>query len=310
MRICLFGAGNIAEAHVLALRAAGATVTAVCTRGDSGQRLADAHGLRHYTDGARMLDQERPDGACLLTQPAAYAELLDLLAARGTPVLIEKPAGYDSAHGRALRAHLPPLAMVAHNRRFYANLGHAREQIGEAPLTAHFFVCERARDFRQRPQADRDRWHVMNAVHGLDTLRFLFGEVVEIAYLHRGEALDFCRLPRVVHAELLTERGHRVRFSSHFDSPGGWRCYAFGAAREVIIEPMEKTAVKVIGAREEFDTPAEDRDFKPGFVAQARTFLAGITAPTALPAAWVHFDDALRSIALCEAVYEGAPLTR
>lgn len=305
MKICLLGAGNIAEAHLMALRAAGAEVTAVCTRGDSGRQFAARHGLHYYPQLEAMLAGETPQGIYLLTQPSAYAELLAALKPHDLPVMIEKPVGYSSAHARQLRELLPSLTMVGHNRRFYANLGFARATLGEQPVSAHFFICERARDFQHREQADRDRWHVMNAIHGIDTIRYLFGDVVAVPFLYRSEALSFSRLPRLVNADLVTERGHRVRFASNFDSPGGWRCFVFTDQREVVIEPIEKTVVRRIGAQEVFETPADDRDFKPGFLAQARTFLAGIARPDALPEAWVGFDDALQSITLCETLYEG-----
>ena len=305
MKICLIGAGNIAEAHLLALRAAGAEVPALCTRGDSGKNFAQRHGLRYHPNVETLLAREAPDGVCLLTQPQAYADLLPILQRRAVPVLIEKPVAYSSAHARELHGLLPAITMVGHNRRFYANLEFARQTIADCQVSAHFFICERARDFQNREQADRDRWHVMNAIHGIDTLRFLFGDVLETPYLQRSEALSFSRLPRLVHADLVTARGHRVRFVSNFDSPGGWRCFIFAGNREIVIEPIEKTAVRVAGARQEFETPSEDRDFKPGFVAQARSFMSGIANPDALPADWVGFDDAVQSVALCEALYQG-----
>ena len=305
MKICLIGAGNIAEAHLKALRAAGAEVTAVCTRGDSGRQFAARHDLHYYPALTTMLTGESPQGVYLLTQPAAYAELLAVLKRYDLPVMIEKPVGYSSAHARQLRDGLPALTMVGHNRRFYANLEFARAMIGASPVSAHFFICERARDIQHRDQADHNRWHVMNAIHGIDTIRYLFGDVVAIPFLHRSAALSFSSLPRLVHADLVTERGHRVRFASNFDSPGGWRCFVFTEQREIVIEPIEKTVVRRIGAHDVFETPADDRDFKPGFLAQARTFLAGVAHPDALPAAWVGFDDAMQSISLCETLYEG-----
>ena len=304
MKICLLGAGNIAEAHLAALRAAGAEVPAVCTRGDSGQQLAARHGLRYYSQLDAMLATENPRGVYLLTQPSSYAELLAVLKRHELPVMMEKPAGYSSAHALELRALLPKLVMVGHNRRFYANLAFARDAITRQPVSAHFFICERARDFQHRAQADRDRWHVMNAIHGIDTIRYLFGNVIDIPFAYRSEALSFSRLPRLVNADLITEHGHRVRFSSNFETAGGWRCFVFTEHQEMVIEPIEKTTVRRIGAQEVFETPADDRDFKPGFLAQARTFLVGIKSPQSLPAAWVGFDDALQSIALCETLYE------
>ena len=306
MKICLVGAGNIAEAHLKALRGAGADVTAVCTRGERGREFAALHGLHHYPQLETMLETEAPDGIYLLTQPSAYAELLTVLKRHDLPVMIEKPVAYSSAHARELRAVLPTLTMVGHNRRFYANLRYAHETIGTKPVSAHFFICERARDFQHREQADRERWHVMNAIHGIDTIRYLFGDIVEIPFLHRSEALSFCRLPRLVNANLLTDRNHRVHFASNFDSPGGWRCFVFTDQREIVIDPIEKTLVRRIGAQDVFEQTADDREFKPGFVAQARTFLAGINNPDKLPADWVGFDDAVRSVGLCETLYEGA----
>lgn len=65
--------------------------------------------------------------------------------------------------------------------------------------------------------------------------------------VYRSKALSFDRLSRLVNTDLVTERGHRVRFGSNFDSPDGWRCFVFTDQREIVIEPIKKTVVRRVG---------------------------------------------------------------
>lgn len=305
-KLILIGAGNIAQAHVEAFRLAGTDVVGVCTRSDRGQIFAEQHNIPHFSQSiSDLVNTTQPDGALILTQPSAYEAVLAELKPFKLPVLLEKPFGMTVAEGTKLKPLLPTKAMMAHNRRFY---GHVQVvvkelQTTEKPMVATLILPEREKDVAHRDDITRNAWPMLNHIHGIDLCRYLTGD---LATLHTHQALGeltFSCHPRYTSAVYTTNRGHLVNFVSNLDSPGGWRLHVLREKEEVIFSPFEQgqrktmTGVSVIEPSTDADTQA-----KPGFLAQAQCFLAGLASET-LPANWVTVDDALASMALVEALY-------
>ncbi len=309
-KIVFIGAGRISHFHYSALIKAGAQVVGVCTRGNSGLEFAEKFKVPYFSSVAEMCNVQKPDGAYLLTQPSSYLECFQALKPFNLPVLLEKPVSYTSDEAELLRSFLPDKVMVGQNRRFYGNIQPLRA-LAEGPekLTIHAHCCERSKDIATRSQKDRDNWHTMNAVHLVDLLKYVFGKP-ESFFLRRGWGqLDFpSRLTTYTNAGYTSSKGHDVYFNSNFDSPGGWRIMVFSKAQEYLVQPIETTTLKVIGSTSEYPTCTDDREFKPGFVAQAKCFIEGIRASSKLPQDWVSFDDGLESVYLAETIYLGSPI--
>lgn len=94
IRAALVGAGNIARAHLAALRGLeGVECVAVCDRSPvMAESTAEAFAVRRwFTDFALMLSEARPDVVHVTTPPAAHESLACLALAAGAHVFVEKP---------------------------------------------------------------------------------------------------------------------------------------------------------------------------------------------------------------------------
>ena len=93
LRVGLLGCGGIGARHAGAIQAVdGLDLVACCGR--DAQRTADfaaKFGGTAYTDFARMLDEARLDLLVVALPPYAHAGEVELAAARGVNLLVEKP---------------------------------------------------------------------------------------------------------------------------------------------------------------------------------------------------------------------------
>ncbi len=303
MKIALVGAGRIAQFHYDAFVEAGANVTSVCTRGESGKEFATKNNIQYFDNIDKQLQSDNPDAVLLLTQPSSYETLLKSLKTLDKPVFLEKPVSYSFKEGVALKELLPSRVMVGQNRRFYSNVLKVKELIDSIPeITAHFFVCERAKDIKIRPEKDRNYWHTMNAIHGVDLMKFLFGTPENVISMDRWGELDFSSLKKFNSCVYENTKNHRIHFHSNFDSPGGWRIHIFYKETEITFFPIEQTTLKNYQGVTEIENDPLDSQFKQGFVAQAKCFLEGCQSEN-LPDNWVTYDDALDSVELTEKIF-------
>ena len=131
--------------------------------------------LAAYGNVDDMLRQENLDGCVAVVPPENISALGIKLLAMGIPCVVEKPLGASLAEAQALRdsaAATKTANMVSVNRRFMPLLNRALEWVRDAsPL--RYVHCTLARHARQEPEF---LW--ATAVHAVDTLRYIAGQVV------------------------------------------------------------------------------------------------------------------------------------
>ncbi len=165
------------------------------------EAMAGAHGAPEvFASAEAMLDAARPDLVDIVTPPATHAALVSLAAARGLPMICQKPLAPTMAEARAIVATAEAAGadlFVHENFRFqpwYREI--ARLLAGGAcgdVLNATFRLrpgdgqgpdayLARQPYFQQMP-----RFLVHETlIHMVDTFRFLFGEVTAVqAHLRR-----------------------------------------------------------------------------------------------------------------------------
>src|SRR5919112_1138607 len=95
IRAAIVGTGNIAGAHVAALRRMGERAEVVAAVDVDGGRVGafcTEHGIpRSYEDAEEMLEEEAPDLVHVCTPPQSHRELSVLCMEAGAWVLCEKP---------------------------------------------------------------------------------------------------------------------------------------------------------------------------------------------------------------------------
>jgi predicted dehydrogenase len=94
LRIAIVGVGGVARyAHLPAYRQRGLRVTALCDiDGDLAHEVAAEFQVETATDDARKLAERGDvDVVDIATPPAAHPELIEIFAAAGKPMLVQKP---------------------------------------------------------------------------------------------------------------------------------------------------------------------------------------------------------------------------
>jgi len=127
-----------------------------------------------------MLDGAAIDGVLITAPSDQHAQIVAEVAARGLPILCEKPCGVTTAQTRAAAAAAAGVPFqVAYWRRYVPALRRLREQIGGGDLgTVHLVTCYQWDD---QPPSAAFRAHsggilIDMGVHEFDQLRWLTGQ--------------------------------------------------------------------------------------------------------------------------------------
>ena len=139
------------------------------------------------------------DGAIIATPTGLHAAHGTAAAKRGWHVLIEKPVAADLAGAQALGAALEQAgvrSLVGHHRRYHAPVRQLRALVAQGgigtPVTASLIWAMRKPDsyFEGNWRTAGGSPVMINLVHDIDLLRFVLGEVVDIACLAGARLRD------------------------------------------------------------------------------------------------------------------------
>ena len=163
-------------------------IVAVCDAdGAKAKAAAERFGIpARYTDAGTMLKEVKPDFVDIITTVNSHRALVELCAAHGTAIIVQKPLAIDwddacALVGAAHKANVP--IMVHENFRFQKPVLRAREilatgEIGD-PTWARFSWRTNFDIYAGQPYlAETKRFILMDiGVHVLDVARALLGEV-------------------------------------------------------------------------------------------------------------------------------------
>ena len=207
----MIGCGAVSIVHLEAIEAhAGSQLVAVCdTDPVTAASAAARHGVPAFASHTELLDKLRPDVVHIATPHDQHVQpAIDCLAA-GVNVLVEKPVAHTLAEAERLvaAAEQPgvPKVGVCFQNRYNATSQAAAALLTSGQLGA--IVGGSATVFWHRPEAyyqarpwrsqvDRSGGGVLinQAIHSLDLLQWLLGDVTEVsgcaARLAPGSVLD------------------------------------------------------------------------------------------------------------------------
>jgi len=196
-RVAVIGCGDVATVHFEALAAVpGAELVAVCDT-DPGRRAAaeQAHGVPGHSDYATMLETVRPDVVHVCTPHNQHADPAITALQRGINVICEKPLASTMDDGERLAA--AAAASTARIGICFQNRYNAAVQAMQGRLASGEFGAvlggsatvmwhREAAYYASRPW--RGTWAggggglLMNqAIHTLDLLQWMMGEVTEVS---------------------------------------------------------------------------------------------------------------------------------
>ena len=124
-RIGLIGAGRMGRTHLRALAGSDRVrVAAVAEMSPAARAAVDVPSAELYESTAEMLDHAALDGVLIAAPTDQHGAIIAEVAARGVPILCEKPCGLSAAAARASAQVGVPL-QVAYWRRFGPGRGAA-----------------------------------------------------------------------------------------------------------------------------------------------------------------------------------------
>jgi predicted dehydrogenase len=188
LRLGLAGGGLIGRAH--AERIARSTDCRLAAIADPAPVALDAP---HYRDLDAMLSNQALDGVIVATPNALHTPHALRCIDKRLPVLIEKPMAETVANGERIAAAAESAGvpvLVGHHRRHNPVLAAARETIRSgglgriATISASAVLLKPDAYFETAWRREPGGGPVLiNLIHLIDDLRFLCGEIVEVAAL-------------------------------------------------------------------------------------------------------------------------------
>jgi myo-inositol 2-dehydrogenase / D-chiro-inositol 1-dehydrogenase len=184
-RFGLIGAGRMGRTHLRAFSGSElVAVTAIAEVSEQTRRAVAGAAAAVYPTVEQMLDRAPVDGILITAPTDQHAQIVAQVAARGLPILCEKPCGVTIAQTRtaveaAAAAGVP--FQVAYWRRYVPALRALRDRIAAGDLgTVHLVACYQ---WDLEPPSAAFRAHsggifIDMGVHEFDQLRWLTGQEI------------------------------------------------------------------------------------------------------------------------------------
>jgi predicted dehydrogenase len=263
LRIGVVGAGFMGRQHMDFIRAApGAALAAIA---DPVAPRAPGLECPTYEDAAGMLGAEQLDAVIIANPTPLHVETAVECLEAGVAVLLEKPVAMDYTESRRLVdtvARLDGRLLVGHHRRHHPAVARARAAIHDGELGQIVAVSGLWSARKDDGYFTDTPWHrrlgagvtLINAVHDLDLLRHLCGEVTEIQAMQSSHARGL-EVEDTVSVNLRFESGAvgSVLASDAGVSPWGWD----QATEETLAFPFlpDGVAYRIVGTRAALSVP-------------------------------------------------------
>jgi len=280
-RLAMLGTGDIANFHIEAFKKAGFEINMCASRLDSkrAEQFADTHSIEnYYRDPFELIkDHKNWDIILLAIKTEDNFQYLNKIIDLDKLCLIEKPVSTDLNLLKDYTASSYPKIRIAYNRRFYKTMQIAKTFINEnSPV-----ICRMELPEYMNPDSPNKYESVLgNSVHGVDLLRYLFGElkIVNTTKLHspygRSSILKSNNKDKI---DLLMNWNSPSNFSLNIEANGKrLELKPFETSKLFkgmdIIEPTEDLPLRryIPKVIEEFSSfPNKKNNFKPGFLEQA-----------------------------------------
>lgn len=191
-RIGMLGAGFISDYHLSGLQQAGAEIVSLYSRTEAtAAAKAAQYGIPHHTtDHAELLARDDLDAVVITTPDFTHEPLAIAAAQAGQAILLQKPMARSSAECRRIIAAAEAAGVplfVSFMHRYLVEIERTRALLAVGTLGPVHTVRQR----NATPGADWAAWFFSKekvgggvvlqlGVHGIDLLRQLFGEIVQV----------------------------------------------------------------------------------------------------------------------------------
>lgn len=337
-RLAVIGLGIMGGQHARLIGSSPAMrLAAVCDADDARARAAGGElGVPAYSDFARMMDRERPDGVVVATPHTAHRTAAVEAMRRGISVLCEKPQAVHAAEARimneafaAARGTYPGLVFaIMFQMRIFGVFAALKKMLAAGELGKLVRASWIATDwFRPQAYYDNGGWRATwrgegggvllnQCPHNLDLYQWLVGlpeRVTGFAALGKYHDIE-------VEDEVCAVFHHADGMMGHFiastaESPGTNRLEIAGEHGRVVVEggrlSFDRNESSMLDflktTREPFARPPSNprdvvlpADAEPGHLPVIENFAAAIRDPS-IPLV-AHGTEGIRSLSLGNAV--------
>jgi predicted dehydrogenase len=201
LRIAVLGAGLIGRRHIQTILSLPQVAELVAVADPVDLAQLDLGGATRFTDAAQMLDRMKPEAVIIATPTALHAGQGQMCCARGIHFLAEKPvtATLEEADALVRAARQSGVkTLVGHHRRYLAAIAKARRIIAAGELGA-LVAASVVWATRKPDDYFKAAWRtqpgggplLINAIHEIDLLRHLCGEIRMVSGLESHAARGF-----------------------------------------------------------------------------------------------------------------------
>jgi predicted dehydrogenase len=263
----------------------GVTVAGITSRTRArADALAAELGIPIVTDSIAELHARTGAALAVVAVPELAANAVAKAAfAQPWAVLLEKPAGYDLADAediaRAAAGRAAP-AMVGLNRRFYSSARAIAADLASRPAEQRFIHVQDQQSYAEarrynHPAPVVEKFMYANSIHVIDLLPFFGrGAVARVERITpwQGEATE------VMLAFVEFESGDTALYEGLWKGPGPWACSVSTPSRRWAMQPLEQAIYQNAGerSRQTIGPSDEDKQYKAGFLLQARAAVAAV----------------------------------
>ena len=298
MKAAIFGAGFIAEFHVLGyIGAQEATLCAVCDVDEEKARaLAQRFGCAWYTDAKELLEKERPELVSVCLPTYLHREYAVMALDAGAHVLCEKPFALtleDCCVMQSAAEAAGRVLMVGQVLRWWPEYGSIAESIRRLGTPQHIRA-------RRMQHPSRDSWHAVEAlgggalfdlfVHDLDFALSLMGTDAQVLCANgsRGGGGSWRRVSAVLRfpngavaeIEACNQMPAGYPFIAEFCAqyPDAAIDYRFRTAVNIEREAKAETTFLLYEGGEVHAMPLEENAQEKAFCAEIAAFVRGVKA--------------------------------
>jgi predicted dehydrogenase len=308
--VAIVGAGGMAREHAKAFAAVpGVKVSGITSRTRAkADALAAEMGIATVTDSIDELEKQTNADLLVITVPELSANPVAMNAFRHPwAVLMEKPAGYDLADAEkipaAARGRKAPV-MVGLNRRFYSSSRTIKSDLETRPDEKRFIHVQdqqsyaEARRYNHPPQVV-EKFMYANSIHIIDLIPFFGrGKVSRVQQVTpwKGEETE------VMLAYVEFDSGDTALYEGLWKGHGPWAANVSTPGKRWIMQPLEDAIYQNANerARHTIERADEDKQYKAGFLLQARAAVARVRGEASeIPS----IDDSLQTMKLINAMF-------
>ncbi len=293
LSLAIIGCGNIANYHVRAFHRLGLKINHCASKINSTKvyKFAEKYDISNvWNDPIKLARSSKNwDGIILCSTTKSISKILDVLIDQKKPILVEKPVSVGTNYLKKFSSTFPKFVNVAFNRRYYYTVVRAKKFIEESRGQ---ILCN-----MKLPQPIKKKNNKLNtfdgifqnAAHGIDILRFLFGDLEVIK--NTKIKLNNFDSGRII--LLKSKKNHLCNVIINSNSPDNFSLEIENGTKRFHLRPFEKYEIyegmKIIQPNEKyplrsyiptviekndvFSTLSKNKDLKPGFLEQSEDFL-------------------------------------